>query len=111
MGLHLPERFPERCDYVTTPGYLDGKEAREREGLVRGGPLRIISHLGVMGFDDDTCRMKLTSYHPGVTPEVIQEFTGFEPLVPDNVVETPRPTEDELRILREEVDPNQLFVF
>lgn len=111
MGLHLPERFPEHCDYITTPGYLDGKGAREREGLVGRGPWRVISHLGVMGFDEETCRMKLISYHPGVTPEVIQEFTGFELLIPDDVLETPKPTKDELRILREEVDPNQLFVF
>lgn len=111
MGLHLPERFPERCDYVTTPGYLDGNGAREREGLVGGGPWRVISHLGVMGFDEETCRMKLLSYHPGVTVEVIQEFTGFELLVDDRVHETKRPTEEELRTLRNEVDPNQLFVF
>jgi glutaconate CoA-transferase subunit B len=111
MGLHLPERFPERCDYVTTPGYLDGNGGRERAGLVGGGPWRVISHLGIMGFDDETCRMKLISYHPGVTPEVIQQFTGFELLVPDDVVETPKPTEEELQVLREEVDPCQLFVF
>ena len=55
--------------------------------------------------------MRLISYHPGVTPEVIQQFTGFELLVPDDVIETPRPTAEELRILREEVDPCQLFVF
>lgn len=111
MGLHLPERFPERCDYVTTPGYLDGPGGRERAGLVGGGPWRVISHLGLMGFDEESCRMKLISYHPGVTPEVIQQFTGFELLVPDDVIETPKPTAEELRVLREEVDPCQLFVF
>jgi glutaconate CoA-transferase subunit B len=55
--------------------------------------------------------MKLISYHPGVTPDVIQQFTGFELVVPGDVMETPKPTEEELRVLREEVDPNQLFVF
>lgn len=111
MGLHLPERLPERVDYITTPGYLDGPGARERAGLVGGGPWRAITHLGVMGFDEETCRMKLISYHPGVTPEVIQQFTGFELIIPDDVTETPKPTEEELRILREEVDPCQLFCF
>jgi glutaconate CoA-transferase, subunit B len=111
MGLHLPERFPRRCDYVTTPGFLDGPGGRESAGLVGGGPWRVISHLGLMGFDEETCRMKLLSYHPGVTPEVIQQFTGFELLVADDVTETPRPTEEELRVLRGEVDPCQLFVF
>jgi glutaconate CoA-transferase subunit B len=64
-----------------------------------------------MGFDEETCRMKLISYHPGVTPDVVQQFTGFELVVPGDVVETPKPTADELRVLREEVDPNKLFVF
>ncbi|MEJ5187354.1 MAG: hypothetical protein WHT46_09790 [Candidatus Geothermincolales bacterium] len=64
-----------------------------------------------MGFDEETCRMKLISYHPGVTPELIQQFTGFELLIDENVHETPKPTEEELRILREEVDPNKLFCF
>ena len=111
MGLHLPERFPERVDYVTTPGFLDGPGARAKEGLVGGGPWRVISHLGVMGFDDDTCRMKLVSYHPNVTPEIIQQFTGFELLIPDDVTETPKPSAEELHTLRNMVDPNQLFCF
>lgn len=111
MGLHLPERFPEKCDYVTSPGYLDGPGAREKAGLVGGGPWRVISHLGLMGFDDETKRMKLLSYHPGVTPEVIQQFTGFELLIDDDVAETPQPTEDELYTLRNLVDPNQCFCF
>jgi glutaconate CoA-transferase, subunit B len=111
MGLHLPERFPEKVDYITTPGYLGGKGEREKVGLIGGGPWRVISHLGLMGFDEETCRMKLISYHPGVTPEVVQQFTGFELLVPDDVVETPRPSAEELRVLREEVDPNHIFVF
>jgi acyl CoA:acetate/3-ketoacid CoA transferase beta subunit len=64
-----------------------------------------------MGFDEDTCRMKLISYHPDVTPEVIQQFTGFEPLIADDVTETPKPTEEELYTLRNIVDPNQCFCF
>ena len=111
MGLHLPERFPEKVDYITSPGFLDGPGAREKAGLIGGGPWRVISHLGLMGFDEETCRMKLLSYHPGVTPEIIQQFTGFELLVADDVSETPVPTEEELDVLRTKVDPNHLFCF
>jgi acyl CoA:acetate/3-ketoacid CoA transferase beta subunit len=111
MGLHLPERFPEKVDYITSPGYINGPGAREEAGLIGGGPWRVISHLGVMGFDDETKRMKLLSYHPGVTPEVIQQFTGFELLVASDVEETPKPTEEELWTLRNIVDPNQCFCF
>ncbi len=111
MGLHLPQRFPEKVDYVTTPGFLDGPGGRERAGLLGKGPWRVLSHLGIMGFDEESCRMKLLSYHPGVTVEVIQEFTGFELLVADDVHETDKPTEEELACLREQVDPCQLFCF
>ncbi len=111
MGLHLPERFPEKCDYITTPGFLNGPGEREKAGLPGKGPWRVISHLGVMGFDEETCRMKLISCHPGVTPEIIQQFTGFEMIIPDDVEVTPEPTDEELRILRNEVDPNHLFCF
>lgn len=111
MGLHLPERFPQKVDYITTPGFLTGPGAREEAGLIGAGPWRVISHLGLMGYDDESKRMKLLSYHPGVTPELIQQFTGFELLVADDVSETPKPTEEELYTLRELVDPNQLFVF
>ncbi len=111
MGLHLPERFPEKVDYITTPGFLGGPGEREKAGLIGGGPWRVISHLGLMGFDEKTCRMKLISYHHGVTPEVVQQFTGFELLIPDDVEETPKPTEEELEVLRTKVDPNHLFCF
>jgi acyl CoA:acetate/3-ketoacid CoA transferase beta subunit len=111
MGLHLPERFPEKVDYITTPGFLGGPGEREKAGLIGGGPWRVISHLGLMGFDEETCRMKLLSYHPGVNPEIIQQFTGFELLVADDVSETPVPTEEELDVLRTKVDPNHLFCF
>lgn len=111
MGLHLPQRFPEKVDYITTPGFLDGPGGRERAGLIGGGPWRVLSHLGIMGFDKESCRMKLLSYHPGVTPEVIQEFTGFELLIDDDVHETEKPSEEEIRMLREQVDPCKLFCF
>ncbi len=96
MGLHLPERFPEKCDYITTPGFLGGPGEREKAGLPGRGPWHVISHLGVMGFDEETCRMKLISCHPNVTPEIIQQFTGFEMIIPDDVGVTPEPTEEEL---------------
>jgi len=111
MGLHLPERFPEKVDYITSPGFLDGPGAREKAGLIGGGPWRVISHLGLMGFDEETCRMKLLSFHPGVNPEIVQQFTGFELLIDKDVHETPRPTREELDTLRHKVDPNQIFVF
>ncbi|MHB8781710.1 MAG: CoA-transferase subunit beta, partial [Candidatus Geothermincolia bacterium] len=77
MGLHLPQRFPERVDYVTTPGFLSGPGERAKAGLLGRGPWRVVTHLGVLGFDEETCRMKLLQYHPGVNPQIVQDCTGF----------------------------------
>ncbi len=68
------------------------------------GPYQVISQLGVIGFDDETKRMKLISVHPGVTVEDVVENTGFELIIPDEVSETKPPTEVDLRLLREEID-------
>ncbi len=65
----------------------------------------MISQLGVMSFDEKTKRMRLLSLHPGVTLEQIKSSTGFDLLMPDNVIVTDPPTSKELRILRKEIDP------
>ena len=102
---HDRRRFVEKIDFLTTPGYLTGPGAREEAGLpADSGPYQVISQLGVMGFDDETKRMKLISVHPGVTVEDVVENTGFELIIPDEVSETTPPTDEELRLLREEID-------
>ena len=103
-------RFIEKIDFVTTPGFLTGPGAREEAGLPRGtGPYRVVTNLGVLGFDDETKRMKLLSVNPGVTREQIVENTGFELLFADEIGENPPPTDEELSILREKVDPDGLY--
>lgn len=102
---HELRRFPERVDYITTPGFLDGGDARAVAGLRGAGPCRVITDLAIMGFDDTTKRMRLISLHPGSTVHAVQKNTGFDLLIPSEVAVTPEPTDDELRILREKVDP------
>ena len=104
-------RFVEKLDFVTTPGYLTGKGAREAAGLPAGtGPYKIITNLAILGFDEETCRMRLEQVHPGVSPEDVQDATGFELLISPHLDETEPPTEEELRILREEVDPFRYII-
>lgn len=104
-------RFVEKVDFVTTPGYLTGPGARERAGLpANTGPYRVVTQLGVMGFDERTKRMKLLSTHPGVTIDRIRASTGFELLIPAEVTQTEPPTEEELRILRTEIDPAGIVI-
>ncbi len=98
--------FVKKVDFLTTPGYLDGPGAREKAGLPRDtGPYRVITQLGLYGFDDVTKKLKLESIHPGVTLAQIKENSGFDIIIPANVPQSPEPTEEELTILRRDIDP------
>lgn len=105
------KRFVEKVDFLTSPGYLNGKGARERVGLpANTGPFKIITNLAVLGYDEATSRMMIESVHHGVSVKDVQDNCGFELLVSKDLKETPPPTETELRILREEVDPNRQII-
>jgi len=98
--------FVNRVDFLTTPGYLDGPGARERAGLPeKSGPYRVITQLGIYGFDENTKRLTLISLNPGVTMADVKENSSFEIVIPGQVGVSPEPTEEHLRILREEIDP------
>lgn len=103
---HSIRRFTNKIDFITTPGYLTGPGAREQAGLPPNtGPYKIITNLAVMGFDEKTKRMTLESIHPGVSIDDVQKNTGFELLIKQTPKQTEPPTDEELRVLREEVDP------
>lgn len=104
-------RFTEKIDFVTTPGYLTGPGAREEAGLPAGsGPHKVITNLCVIGFDEETKRMKVESVHPGVTKEMVIENTGFELLWNSDLKESEAPKKEELDILRNEVDPYRYII-
>jgi glutaconate CoA-transferase subunit B len=103
-------RFLRKVDFVTTPGYLSGPGAREEAGLPAGsGPYRIITQLGLYGFDEETKRLRLMAVHPGVTIEQIQENSEFEILIPEHVETTQPPTAEERRLLHE-IDPTGMAI-
>lgn len=104
---HDPRRFVEQLDFITTPGYLTGPGAREAAGLPVGtGPYKVITDLAVLGYHEQTKRMQVESLHPGVKLEQVRSRTGFE-LSAKEPLETTSPSGDEqLAVLREEVDPN-----
>jgi acyl CoA:acetate/3-ketoacid CoA transferase beta subunit len=102
--------FMNKLDFVTTPGYLGGPGQREASGLpAGGGPYRVITQLGVYGFDEETRRLMLLSLHPGVTVDEVQANSEFEILVPAQVTVTAPPTDEERRILHE-IDPTGLVL-
>jgi glutaconate CoA-transferase subunit B len=103
---HDRRRFVEKLDFVTTPGYLTGPGAREAAGLPPGtGPFRVITDLAVLGYNEATRRMQVLSLHPGVTLERVRSQTAFELGAAEALTTTEPPTDRELQILREEVDP------
>jgi glutaconate CoA-transferase subunit B len=104
-------RFVNKLDFLTTPGYLSGPGAREEAGLPEDtGPYRVITQLAVMGFNNDTKEMTLVSVHPGVTVEDVKENTSFNLIVPDKVDVTEPPNQEELKLLRETIDPQGIVI-
>lgn len=107
---HSRRTLVQRCDFRSTVGWDNGgADARTRLGLPGGGPKWCVTPLCVMDFQPDTKHMRLLSVHPGVTLEQVLDNTGFDLLVPDNVVETTQPDAAELAVLRERVDPEGLL--
>lgn len=108
--IHDKRRFVEQIDFLTTPGYLSGPGAREEAGLPKDtGPYRVVTNLCVMGYDDGTKEMKLLSLNPGVTVEQVIENTGFKLHLADNITHNDPPTSEELKKLRENIDPDGLY--
>jgi len=97
--------FVERIDFTTSPGHLSGA----RPAGWGAGPSEVVTGLGTYRFDDETGEMTLSTVHPGVTVDQCRENTGWELRVADDVTETPPPTEEELRLIRDELDPEGAY--
>lgn len=100
---HKRRAFPERVDFITSPGYLGGGEERQRLRLPGHGPEVVITDLGVLTFSSDTREMVLESLHPGVTLDQVRENTDWALRVASPLGATEPPTAEELRVLREEL--------
>lgn len=109
---HEKRRLVPRVDFITSPGYLDGTpNARENAGLPRGtGPYRVITSMGVFDFDAATRRMRLIGTAPGVSVKDVQDNVQFDLLVAEKVLEAEPPREAELKMLREEIDPDRVVI-
>jgi len=94
--------FPERVDFITSPGFLDGRETRRKLGMPGTGPSGVITNLGSYEFVDG--EMQLTSLNPGCSLEQVRENTGWDVRISEELTTTAAPTSEELRILHEELD-------
>ena len=97
---HGRRTFTERVDFVTSVGYGDGPGHRERLGLRGRGPVLVITDLGVLEPDPETCELTLTAVHPGVTVDDVRAATGWTLAVSARPGVSEPPTEEELTVLR-----------
>ena len=100
--------FPERVDFITSPGFVDGPGARRKLGMPGQGPAMVITNLGCYEFEEG--EMMLTSLRPGCTIEQVREQIGWEVRVAANLKTTDEPTAEELRIIRAELDPGHVYI-
>jgi glutaconate CoA-transferase, subunit B len=105
---HEKRRFVEHVDFVTSPGFLRGGDSRREAGLLAGGMYRVVTDLGLFGFDEHSKRMTLLALHPGATAAQVQQNTGFPVPVAADLAVTDPPSEEELAVLRH-LDPDRLY--
>lgn len=106
---HEKRRFVEKVDFITSPGNLQGGDSRQKAGLLGNGVLKVITHLGILGFDAVQREMILEAVHPGVTVDDVRANTGWDLKVADNLYVTEPPTEKELALFRS-LDPDRKYL-
>ena len=107
---HQARRFPEKCDFITGAGFLSGRAERKTTGVRGGGPHAVVTDLGILTPDDDTGELVLSALHPGATVEQAVKNTGWPLKVASDLRTTEPPTDEELRLLREELDPAGIYL-
>jgi glutaconate CoA-transferase subunit B len=105
---HERRRFPPKVHYVTSPGFGDGGDWREKNHLSGGGPSRVITSMGIFSFDPETKEMILAWNHPGVSVNDIKDQTGWPLRVSPEIQQTPAPTREELAAVRK-YDPKSVW--
>jgi glutaconate CoA-transferase subunit B len=101
--------FVDRIDFRTSPGHSGDPVHDAARGWHGSGPTNVVTDLGTYAFDEATGEMTLATLHPGVTLEEVRANMGWEPKVAGDLGETPPPTEEELRLIREELDPGGAY--
>lgn len=101
--------FVDKLDFVTSPGHMTGGDARMQAGLPGKGPQLVVSDKAILNFDNPEREMQVVSLHPGVTLDAVHENVGWDIRTVDQITETPPPTAEELRLIREELDPTGMY--
>lgn len=106
---HEERKLKKAISFITSPGYIAGGDSRARAGLT-GGPSRVITDKAIFGFHPESKQMMLSSIHPGITLEEVLGTMGFSPMVPEHVPYTEPPTAEQIRLIREVIDPERMYM-
>ncbi|NLG72421.1 MAG: CoA-transferase subunit beta [Chloroflexi bacterium] len=106
---HQKRRFPEKVDFCTSAGFLGGRAERDAARLRGKGPAAVVTNLGVLE-PDESGELVLTALHPGATLDDVRANTGWDLRQAPDLKTTEPPTAEELRILREELDPQGIYL-
>ncbi len=109
MTPHQKRRFPEKVDFMTSAGYLDGRSSREKAGMRGKGPVAVVTDLGILE-PDAAGELVLTALHPGKTVQEAEDNTGWRLRVATDIRITPQVTRMELDILRTQLDPGGIYL-
>lgn len=106
---HQRRRFPEKVDFRTSAGFLGGRSERIAAGVCGGGPLGVVTNLGILE-PDENGELVLAALHPDMTIEQVRENTGWDLKISTNLRITEEPTPEELRILHKDLDPTGIYL-
>lgn len=110
MIMRLKRRaFVDKLDFLTSPGHLTGGNSRALLGLPGGGPELVITDKAILDFANPQREMQLSALHPGVAVKDVQAEVGWPLRLAETIRETESPTAEELRLIREELDPHAMY--
>ncbi len=105
-----PRAFPERVDFVTSPGQRPEGRSRRELGMPGAGPLKVITDKAVLAADEETGEMMLAALYPGVEPAEVQAGVGWPLRRRPRLGDVAPPSTAELHLLRDVLDPKKLYL-
>jgi glutaconate CoA-transferase, subunit B len=105
-----PRSFPAAVDFITSPGHAGKYGTRRELGLPGGGPQRIVTDVGVLEPSVEDGELELVGIYPNVVVEEVKQKVGWPLRVRDGLESIPPPTAEELRLLRDVLDPGHLYI-
>ncbi len=102
--------FPERVDFITSPGHVMHGRTRRDLGMPGAGPVKVVTDKAVLEVEADTGELVLASLYPGVAADDVRALVGWPLRAPHALANVDPPTADELMLLRDVLDPHRLYL-